>query len=50
MGRCQGGFCSPLVVKIIAEHEGIRPEDVLKGDEGSVILYADSKKAAEVKE
>ena len=50
MGRCQGGFCSPLVVKIIAEHEGIKPEDVLKGDEGSVILYADSKKAAEVKE
>ena len=50
MGRCQGGFCSPLVVKIIAEHEGIKPEDVLKGDEGSVILYGDSKKAAEVSE
>ena len=48
MGRCQGGFCSPLVVKIIAEHEGIAPEDVLKGDEGSVILYGNTKKAAEV--
>ena len=50
MGRCQGGFCSPLVIKIIAEHEGIAPEDVLKGDEGSVILYGDTKKAAEGKE
>lgn len=47
MGRCQGGFCSPLVVKIIAEHEGIAPEDVLKGDEGSKILFSDTKKAAE---
>ena len=47
MGRCQGGFCSPLVVKIIAEHEGMREEDVLKGDEGSFILYGDTKKGGE---
>ena len=45
MGRCQGGFCSPLVVKIIAEHEGIAPEEVLKGDEGSRILFGDTKHA-----
>ncbi len=45
MGRCQGGFCSPLVAKIIAEHEGMPIEDVLKGEEGSVILYHDTKKA-----
>lgn len=43
MGRCQGGFCSPLVAKIIAEHEGIAIEDVLKGDEGSVVVYGDTK-------
>ena len=43
MGRCQGGFCSPLVAKIIAEHEGINVEDVLKGDEGSVIVYGNTK-------
>lgn len=43
MGRCQGGFCSPLVAKIIAEHEGIAIEDVLKGDEGSVIVYGNTK-------
>lgn len=47
MGRCQGGFCSPLVVRIIAEHEGIRPEDVLKGDEGSNVLYGNTKEVAE---
>ena len=43
MGRCQGGFCSPHVAKIIAEHEGIKVEDVLKGDEGSVIVYGNTK-------
>jgi len=43
MGRCQGGFCSPLVAKIIAEHEGIKLEEVLKGDEGSNILYGNTK-------
>lgn len=43
MGRCQGGFCSPLVAKIIAEHEGVEVEDVLKGDEGSVIVYGNTK-------
>lgn len=43
MGRCQGGFCSPLVAKIIAEHEGIKIEDVLKCDEGSVVVYGDTK-------
>lgn len=43
MGRCQGGFCSPLVVKIIAEHEGVSPEEVQKGEAGSAILYGDTK-------
>ena len=26
MGRCQGGFCSPLVIKIISEETGLPPE------------------------
>ena len=47
MGRCQGGFCSPLVIKIIAEHEGMSCEEVLKGDLGSVILYGDTKRPEE---
>ncbi len=45
MGRCQGGFCSPLVAKIIAEHDGIAVEDVLKGDEGSVVVFGNTKGA-----
>lgn len=30
MGRCQGGFCMPLVAKIISEHENIPLEEVKK--------------------
>ena len=43
MGRCQGGFCSPLVTKIIAEHEGIPVEDVKKASADSVITYGKTK-------
>lgn len=28
MGRCQGGFCSPTVVKILAEAKGVSPEEI----------------------
>lgn len=45
MGRCQGGFCSPLVTKIIAEHEGIPVEEVRKSNEASVVLYGKTKGA-----
>lgn len=38
MGRCQGGFCSPRVVAIIAEELGIKTEDVLKDRDESYIL------------
>ena len=30
MGRCQGGFCSPYVMRIVAEENGIKMEDVTK--------------------
>ncbi len=43
MGRCQGGFCSPLVTKIIAEHEGIDLADVKKTNAQSVVLYGETK-------
>ena len=39
MGRCQGGFCSPLVTKIIAEHQGIPLSEVRKGGSDSIICY-----------
>lgn len=43
MGRCQGGFCSPLVAQIIAEHEGIPLDEVRKSSAESVLLYGSSK-------
>lgn len=42
MGRCQGGFCQPLVHKILAE-EGINFEDVTKNGEGSNIVLGETK-------
>lgn len=39
MGRCQGGFCLPSIVEILAEELGIKPEEVTKSGEGSPILY-----------
>ena len=30
MGRCQGGFCSPYVMRLIAEEQGMKMEEVTK--------------------
>ena len=38
MGRCQGGFCGPRVIEIIARELGISPEEVCKNDKGSEML------------
>jgi len=35
MGRCQGGFCSPYVMRLIAEEQGMKMEDVTKSGPGS---------------
>ena len=43
MGRCQGGFCMPLVMDIIAEHEGVSLSDVRKAGSGSIISYGFTK-------
>ena len=43
MGRCQGGFCSPLVTKIIAEFLGVPLSEVRKSSEESVITYGETK-------
>ena len=39
MGRCQGGFCAPLVTKIIAEHQGVKLSEVQKANVGSNLTY-----------
>ena len=38
MGRCQGGFCSPRVVEILARELGVAPETITKNEPGSEIL------------
>ncbi len=46
MGRCQGGFCMPLITKIIAEHENLKLSDVKKSSAESVIVYGETKGGA----
>lgn len=43
MGRCQGGFCQPLVTKIIAEFLAKELSEVRKNEENSVIVYSETK-------
>lgn len=43
MGRCQGGFCSPLVTRIIAEYLGVPLSEVKKSSGDSVITYGPTK-------
>jgi glycerol-3-phosphate dehydrogenase len=43
MGRCQGGFCSPLVAGIISEVKNIPLTEVKKGGEQSEILISSTK-------
>ncbi len=38
MGRCQGGFCAPYVMKLIAREQGIPMESVTKSGSGSQML------------
>ena len=44
MCSCQGGFCSPLVTKIIAEFLNKPLDAVRKNHDGSVIVYGSTKK------
>ncbi len=43
MGRCQGGFCSPLITRIIAEQTGENLTEVSKKGERSEILVGFTK-------
>ena len=47
MGRCQGGFCGPKVVEILAREWKINPLQVLKDAEGSYILAGETKEDAD---
>lgn len=37
-GKCQGGFCQPRIVLLLAKHYGVSPLDIPLDDEGSNIL------------
>ena len=43
MGRCQGGFCSPYVVEILARELGITYEDVTKSGGESIVNFGKTK-------
>lgn len=43
MGRCQGGFCSPVVMKIIAEFLGVPLSEVRKSNSEAVIVFGETK-------
>ena len=43
MGRCQGGFCLPTVMRIIAQESGLPLEQVVKHGSGSQIVFGPTK-------
>jgi len=43
MGRCQGGFCSPIVVEILARELGKNIDNITKFGKGSVLNYNKTK-------
>ena len=43
MGRCQGGFCSPIVVQILARELGVSIDEVTKFGKHSAINYGKTK-------
>lgn len=47
MGRCQGGFCGPLVAQLIAREKGVPLEQVLKSGDGSWLVCRDTKEIPE---
>jgi glycerol-3-phosphate dehydrogenase len=46
MGRCQGGFCMPLISQIISEHEKIPMHKVYKTNADSYITLGEVKEAS----
>lgn len=38
MGRCQGGFCGPRIVQLLAEHFKLAPDEILNDRDGTYIL------------
>ena len=47
MGRCQGGFCQPRVLEIIARELGMEPTEVCLHGPGSEVLRRDNRDCAQ---
>jgi len=47
MGRCQGGFCGPLVLQIIAEETGKTLEQIEKSAPGGELLFGSIKEVTQ---
>lgn len=43
MGRCQGGFCTPKVIKILAREMGIDEEDIVKREPQTKYFFGETK-------
>ncbi|MGQ4834380.1 MAG: NAD(P)/FAD-dependent oxidoreductase [Candidatus Asgardarchaeia archaeon] len=43
MGRCQGGFCTPKIIKIMSRELNIKPTEITKKGNGSYLLVAETK-------
>ena len=38
MGRCQGGFCGPKVIEILARELGVSTDEINKNIDGSYMV------------
>jgi glycerol-3-phosphate dehydrogenase len=43
MGRCQGGFCSPYIMQLLAEELGVPVEQVTKKGKNSNVIIGKTK-------
>lgn len=43
MGRCQGGFCGPRVLEILARELGVSQKDILQDQDGTYLITGETK-------
>jgi glycerol-3-phosphate dehydrogenase len=46
MGRCQGGFCGPRILELLADHFKVAPSEILQDKRGTFILTGPTGAAA----
>lgn len=47
LGRCQGGFCGPRIVEILAEELSVKPYEIVQDGANSKILFGETKEMEE---